>query len=54
MISDQIYRFLLKVYPPMEDLPAILFIRRPSGGLEGLSAVFLDDLSADFMAGCFR
>jgi hypothetical protein len=28
------------------DLPAVLFIRHPSGGLEGLSAVLL--------AGCFR
>jgi len=37
-----------------QGLPAVFFIRRLYGGLEGLPAVCLEGLSTVFMTGCFR
>jgi len=37
-----------------QGLPAVFFIRRLYGGLEGLPAVCLESLPAVLLADCFR
>jgi hypothetical protein len=49
-MGSQKYLCIRYACPP-SFLSAVLFIRRPSGGLEGLSAVFLEGLSAVFLEG---